>query len=200
MYQYISIVFQILAFVFSVFFYRKYKNQKFYKYFLVLMFIIALVEGIGTLILKTDIDSYFLSYYFILIQGGLMTLIYRVLIKKVKFLLFLFLSFVVLWIINYNIRSHVYSVIIFGSINIATYSLFYFRELLLSNEIFYYKKLLSFWVSVSFLIFHLASVPFFFMLNFMQTRGLFFILNILIILMNIIIIYGILCSKREEKY
>ena len=78
------------------------------------------------------------------------------------------------------------------------FSFFYLRQLLLSNEILNYKKLLPFWVSVGFLVFYLPAIPFFTLWEYMKDRDLFFILKILIILMNLFIIYGLLWSKKEE--
>ncbi len=76
----------------------------------------------------------------------------------------------------------------------------FLRELLLSNEIVNYKKLLPFWVSVGFLVFHLPAIPFFSFWSYMKNRDLLPILYSLIVLMNIIISFGLLWSSRRVEY
>lgn len=76
----------------------------------------------------------------------------------------------------------------------------YLAELLQSDKIIDYKKHLPFWVSVGFFIFYLSSIPFFSMYKYMVKRNLFYILSLLIILMNIFIGIGLLCSNTKEKY
>ena len=68
----------------------------------------------------------------------------------------------------------------------------------MSNKILNYKKLLPFWVSVGFLVFFLPSIPFFALLKHMKGRELFYIIGILIILMNLVIITGLIWSRKDE--
>lgn len=200
MFQYFSLFSQVITALLCVFFYKKFKDNQFYIFFLLLIVLISIVEGIGTYLIYTNVDSYLISYFFVLIQNVLSVMMFRLLLKKRKPLYYLFFIFFIFWIVFFNDRENTHKVVILGSINMATFSLMYLRELLVSDKIFVYKKTLPFWVSVAFLIFYLSSVPFFSMLNFMHTRGLFFVLYILIILMNLFIIYGLLCSKKEEEY
>ena len=76
----------------------------------------------------------------------------------------------------------------------------YLRVLLLSNEILNYKKQLPFWVSVGFLVFYLASIPFFSMHKYFENRSIYYVINILVILMNLIISFGLIWSNKEMKY
>ena len=70
----------------------------------------------------------------------------------------------------------------------------------MSDKIINYKEHLPFWVSVAFLIFYITSIPFFTEMAYMQGRDLFFLVSILIIIMNLLIITGIIWSKKEVKY
>ena len=200
MFQVISLLSQVTVAVLCIALYKKYKNQKFYVFFLTLIVLIAVVELVGTYFIYTDVDSHYMSYFFVFFQGVFSMLMFKFLLKKNKIVYFLFSLFFFFWIYYFKDREAFDIVVIMGSINIAVFSLLHLRELLMSDKIFVYKKILPFWVSSAFLIFYLSSVPFFSMLDFMHTRGLFFVLYILIILMNTFIIYGLLCSKKEEKY
>ncbi|CAM1360986.1 conserved membrane hypothetical protein [Tenacibaculum litopenaei] len=198
MFQNLSLFFQISTAVLSVVYLKRYANQPFYKFLVALLLLIALVESIGTFVYSFKIDSYYLSYGFIAFQNLLALLLFRVLVGQRKILWLLWWAFLFVWLWYFEARAQITKPVIFGSLCIAVYALWYLRELLLSDKILVYKKMISFWVAVAFLIFHLSSVPFFSMVHYMQTRGLFFVLNVLIILMNLLIIFGFVCSKKEK--
>ncbi|WP_440120691.1 hypothetical protein [Tenacibaculum sp. Ill] len=70
----------------------------------------------------------------------------------------------------------------------------------MSDKIINYKKLLSFWVSVAFIVFYLPSIPFFSFWNFLKDRSLMPILYVLIVLMNVIISFGLVWSNKKVEY
>ncbi|WP_158009641.1 hypothetical protein [Tenacibaculum todarodis] len=106
-------------------------------------------------------------------------------------------SFLLFWISVYFNSKLFHYLIIFEGVIISLYVFLYLKELLLSNKILNYKKLLPFWISVGFSVFYLSSIPFFAFLKYMKGRELFYIVSILIILMNLFIVTGLIWSKKE---
>ena len=198
----LGLISQILVVLISVFFYKKYKS-KFSKMLCVVLIINLISELMGVYCKYAEINSFNIYYLYTGVVFIIISVMYTTILEKTIWLIFLkLLSFVFLvyWgcvFVNKELFTYL---IIFGSINTSLFVFLYLKELLQSNEIINYKKLLPFWVSVGFLAFYLPSIPFFTMYRYMENRGLFFILNILIILMNIFITYGLLCSTKEEKY
>lgn len=191
---------QVIAFVISLFFYIKYKTN-FLILLTLLLFATVVVEGIGAYSLYINKPSYSYHYFYVIVEFLLISLIYFKLLKNKRLkMLFIILtvSFLFFWIaVDYNKKLYQYLVICEGAI-ISTYVFLYLRELLMSNKILNYKKLLPFWVSVGFLVFYLPSIPFFALLKHMKDRELFYIIGILIILMNLVIITGLIWSRKDE--
>ncbi|RLK07116.1 hypothetical protein C8N27_0689 [Tenacibaculum discolor] len=198
----LQLLIQTIAAIVNFLYFKRY-NRKFILLLLFIQVTSLLVEGIGYYYLYIGKSSFYCHYIYVIINFNLIAFLYFMLIRDTILLNVmkgLLILFNICWVfVMYN-SSWLMYVFIFGAINTAISIFFYLRELLLSDRILNYKKLLPFWVSVGFLVFYLPSIPFFSMLNYMKTRGLFFILNILIILMNLIIVYGLICSKKEVKY
>ena len=139
----------------------------------------------------------------VFLQFNLIALVYKQLIKdkrwiKMILLLSTLLSVSCVYIyFKYHLFTHI---VVFGCLNTSLFSFLYLRELLMSDKIINYKKHLPFWVSVGFLVFYLPSIPFFIRMPFMEGRDLFFLIELLIIVMNLFIIYGLIWSKKEAKY
>ncbi|RBW55285.1 hypothetical protein DS884_16790 [Tenacibaculum sp. E3R01] len=197
-----SFLIQVTAALLSLFYLHKFKSD-FYKVLVIILCLTAFIEllGFNNVKIGKSGENLYLLYGFLLFN--LIPYLYLKVLKiRKKNLLIIILSAtfnILMLFVLYGSISLNY-LIILGSINSSIYVFQYLRELLMSDKILNYKKLLSFWVSVGFLVFYLPSIPFFSMLNYMHTRGLFFVLYILIILMNTFIIYGLLCSKKEEKF
>jgi len=104
-----------------------------------------------------------------------------------------FLSFIYTSIQNY-------SPILLG-ILVSVFVFLYLKELLNSDKIINFKTDISFWISVGFLIFYLASIPFFTLLFIigMADKLLFYILQIMITITHITFIIGLLCSKKTVR-
>lgn len=163
----------------------------------------SIVEGIGAYIIRIKRSSYLLYFIYSLFQFNLLGLIYYHIIdseKLRKLIVCLTLVFSALWIIVIFNRNLFFYLVILGAINTRVFAFLYLRTLLLSDKILNYKKLLPFWVSVGFLVFYFPSVPFFSLIGYMKDRGLFFIINILVILMNLFIIFGLACANKKDKY
>ncbi|CAM1365158.1 conserved membrane hypothetical protein [Tenacibaculum xiamenense] len=197
----LGIVSQIIVALISVAYFKRYSTL-FARILCLLLIVNLIAEVIGAYCKTHQIDA-FLSYYFYTgIAFTLIGVMYLKIIKSktskrnIKILMSLFF----LLLLAVFFRQDLFTIlIIFGGVNTSIFIFVYLKELLQSNEIINYKKLLSFWVSVGLLVFYLPSIPFFTMHKYMENRGLFFILNILIILMNGFISFGLIWSK-EEKY
>jgi hypothetical protein len=90
-------------------------------------------------------------------------------------------------------------VFIEGVVN-SVFIILFFRELLNSDKILNYKKMLSFWVSVGFLIFYLSTIPFFALIysGFFDNRVMFPLLYSIIIVFHLCFIYGLVTCKKME--
>ncbi|CAL2077426.1 conserved membrane hypothetical protein [Tenacibaculum sp. 190524A02b] len=192
----ITLIIQIITALISCFLYKKYSSS-FYRFLVVIIIVSAFVEVWGyydgTILLIWNIYTILM---FVLIY-----LLFKEILKgKIILLICNILLFFLLLVGLFTLfdDSLFYKLLIVGSVSTSMFSFFYLRQLLLSNEILNYKKLLPFWVSVGFLVFYLPAIPFFTLWEYMKDRDLFFILKILIILMNLFIIYGLLWSKKEE--
>lgn len=200
---YIRLGSQLLAAIISFFFLLKYKNN-FLQLLTLFLCISAFVESVGLYYITKGGRSSFLYHYIYTLLGFLIiSLMYYKLIhnknKRIFFSVFSILYLLFWIVVYYKLNLFSYLIILYAII-ISFYIFLYLRELLLSNKILNYKQSLPFWISAGFLVFYLSSVPFFSLYEFMANRGLFFILDVLIILMNLIIIYGLLCSKKVVKY
>ncbi len=198
----VQVAIQAISLLTSLFFYYKTRLPSVFILSVILLLSLT-IECIGLYLMITREPSFIFHFIYVLLN--FLTIIYfywRLINDNLWFKLIkgFSLVFIVFWFYTFfNSNLITYSFIL-ESLIIAVSVLFYLRQILLSDKILNYKKLLPFWVSVGFLVFYLPSIPFLSLLNYMQDRGLFFILNILIILMNVFIIYGLICSNKEEKY
>ena len=200
--NYLDLLVQIIASLLCLLFYLK-NRTKFMLLLTCLTLLTALVEAYGEYTVFTGKSSFFVYHIFSLIQFSIIFFIYFSL-NKIKTIskLFYFLHFVFccFWIVIFYEKGLFFYLIILGAFNTSVYILVYLRSILMSDKILNYRELLPFWVSVGLLVFYLPSIPFFTLFGQMKNRGLFFVLNILVILMNVFIIYGLLCSRKEQKY
>lgn len=199
---YSAVFFQISVFFLGLARYRRFQKRNMFL-LIMIFFLSAFTEVIGVLKLGHFIGDVNVHFFYTGFLFNLICFFYTRLIDNKLSLSLMTVQtilFTLFWLYVFNKPDLFHYVIILGSFNTSVFIFLYLRQLLLSNEIMNYKKLLPFWVSVGFFIFYLPSIPFFTLLDYMKNRGLFFILHLLIILMNLFIIYGLLCSKKEEKY
>lgn len=172
------------------------------KNLVVLLLVTALLESFSYILMINQKPTFLYHHLYALLEYLLVFFMYRGLIKDKKLLIvpkFLLVITGLFWGLVFFKKEYFFVMIILGSLNIAILLFLYLRSLLLSDKILNYRRLLPFWVSVGFLVFYLPSIPFFSLLKYMKDRGLFFILNVLIILKSLFIIYGLICSNKEEK-
>ena len=193
-----------LTLLLSLFLYRRYKNYSFYKYFILYILIIVIVDVINSVfftvnnLILFDIYTFFEFNSFALIYYHLLKYKTRINILKALVLVFNLVYFLFFYFDFYTM----YTVPIEGVVNSIIVILF-FIELLNSESILNYKKLLSFWISVAFLIFYLTTVPFWslYYSNILATRDMFPIIYYLAVIFELIFIYGLIaCRKTENLY
>ena len=197
-----SLISQYLVAILGVLFYLK--NKKPFAMWLVLLLTATvIVESIGTYRISLGKSNFLYQQIYILLELGIIYKMYSDLIEDkawLKLSVFFLIIFIILWFFAFYNRIFYFYSIIIGAINVGLLVFLYLRELLLSDEVLNYRDMLSFWVSVGFLVFYLPSIPFFSLFSFMENRDLFPILHFLIIMMNIIISFGLIWSNKKEEY
>ena len=193
---------QFLTALLSCFLLRK-KKTLFFKILTLFLVVTFFIEFLGWYLSSIEKPNFRVYHFYTIFEYFGIFVLYRVLLKERKYLkisYILLFIFTVLSVLTFFDRKYLHYTGIIGSFNVGVLVFLYLRELLLSNEILNYKKLLPFWVSVGLLVFHLPAIPFFSFWNYMKNKDLFPILHSLIILMNIIISFGLLWSNKKEEY
>ncbi len=196
---------QYITLLLSLIYYKKYKGYSFYKFFVCYFLVIVIVDVLAThFFSKTNNIDLFNVYTFF--EFNTFALIYYHLIKekaRVKIFKILVFSFNIIYLISFSFNFYVlYTIPLEGVVNSIIVILF-FIELLNSDRVLNYKKLLSFWFSVSFLVFYLTSVPFWslYYSSVFETRAMFPIIYYLATVYQLIFIYALLtCKKTENLY
>lgn len=193
-----------ITFLLALVYYSKYKDYTFYKYFILYFLVIVIVDLLAEFcITGYTIDLYNVYTFF---EFNSIALIYYHLIKqktRLKILKSLALFFNIVYLLSIFFDFYVlYTVPLEGVVN-SIFVILFFIELLNSDRILNYKKLFSFWMSVSFLIFYLTSVPFWslYYSSIFNTRDMFPIIYYLATVYQLIFIYGLIaCKKMENLY
>ena len=188
----------------SLLLFNKYRKYSFYKYFILHIVIILIIDFISRKFFSKNNHIIFNVYTFF--EFNSIALIYYHLIKskiRLKILTALVIVFNLIYSLSFYFDFYtMYTVPFEGVVNSVIVILF-FIELLNSERILNYKKLLSFWISVAFLVFYLTTVPFWslFYTSLFATRDMFPILYYLVIIFELIFIYGLIaCRKTEDLY
>ena len=136
--------------------YKNYKSNTYYKYFILYLLTIIIFDLLAHFIFVKDNITFFNVYTFF--EFNLFALIYYQLIKeKIRLVILkvLMITFNTVYFLSFYFDFYIlYTIPLEGVFNSIIVILF-FVDLLNSDEILNYKKLLSFWISVSFLIFYL---------------------------------------------
>jgi hypothetical protein len=196
-----SVYIQYVTFLLALIFYNKYKDYRFYNFFAIYMFNIILLDVLASIWFQ--VNNYELFNIYTFFEFNFFVLIYYHLLeqrKNLKFVKILAIVFNLIYIISFYFgRLKLYTVPLEGVFN-SVLVIIYFAELLHSEKILNYKKMLPFWISVGFLLFYLTSVPFFTLLslNMFDTRAMFPIIYYLTALLHLFLIYGLIaCRKRK---
>ncbi|MDJ0644736.1 MAG: hypothetical protein QNJ57_02030 [Flavobacteriaceae bacterium] len=208
----------VSAVVGTVFFY-KYKHTHL-KYFLYLLWYITISEFLGEYIKVSGHMAYVDEEGFIynkwvynilnfITFNTLYFIYYKQLDTKVfkKLIKIFAVVFSVLFIINFTFFQNfiIHSAVaprIAGAIFLVTSIIFYFIELLRSEKVLVFHRLLLFWISIGLLLFYTGTIPFVLKWNgYMLIPGiheLFLIVYVLAIVMYLIFTFGFIWSKKEQ--
>lgn len=195
--------FEYASLILALLFYNKYKGYSFYKFFVIYLMNILLFSFLAQTMFKNNNHELFNVYTFF--EFNLIVLIYYHLINDktaFKFLKILAIAFNVIYFISfYLLELKNYTVIIEGIVN-SIFIVFFFKELLNSEKILNYKKLLPFWVSVGLMLYYLTSVPYFLLIYFYKfpSKIGFSLLHSLIIVFHSCFIFGLITCKKTESY
>lgn len=211
---------ELIAAIVGTIYYYKYKTTPL-KYFLLLLWYITLTEFLGWASIKYEIKAllfydeneliYNLWLYNLLeiiTFSFLFYIYYKSLSANIhKFWVSIFfISFLIVTIINwFFIQSFIleWSELpnIFGSLFLIVIILFYFIELLKSEQILIFHKSLLFWISVGLLIFYACTIPFSIKMNgyalIPGIHKLFLIIYVSAIIMYLTFTFGFIWSKKE---
>lgn len=192
---------QYLTFILSLIFCKEYKDYSFYKFFVMYLLTIVLFNLLATFIFPLDNFELFNIYTFF--EFNIFVLIFYNLLeqkKKIRLLKILAIIFNIMYVSSFYLETlKMYTVSIEGFFN-SVLIILYFAELLNSEKILNYKKILTFWVSVGFLLFYLTSVPFFtlLLLNMFDTRAMFPIIYYLTLVLHLFLIYGLIACRKKK--
>ncbi len=211
---------ELLAAVVGTIFFYKYKHT-YLKYFLLLLWYITLTEftiwyvssnNINALLFFDENGVQFNLWFYNLLEIVTFITLYSIYLKAIKTIKYklwikiFIISFIILTIINwYILQSFIFEMAelpaIVGSIFLIIIILFYFIELLKSDKIVAFHKILLFWISVGLLLYYSGTIPFSLKFNdymlFPGIHKLFLINTILAITMYLIFTFGFIWSKKE---
>jgi hypothetical protein len=200
--EYLYHISEYIALITAIILYNSYKHLLFYNYFLGYLICVIIVETLGVLY---PTGNHVIYDVFVLFEFNLIALIYVKLSKKKPIRKAIVLSMVAFSLFHLSLYFFVvirkYSVII-EAVIISIMAITYFRELLSSNTILNYKNLLSFWLSVGFLVFFLTSIPVFSLIyaRILNSQTLYPILHPTIIIYYSIFTFGLInCRKQSKK-
>ena len=197
-----SIIFiEILSFFLALFSVKKIRSNYFY-FFIGYLFFAILFETIGNINFGANtywIYNIYTFFEFLCVAGIYYSLMETPKSKKIILILsgifysIYFLSFIYVKLQNYTV--------ILIPFFVVPFMFMYLKNLLNSKKIINFKKVFPFWITVAFLIYYIASVPFFSLqyLYGLRDRLLFTLLSLIVILMHLIFSAGLLWSKPTQK-
>ncbi|WP_132065776.1 hypothetical protein [Aquimarina spinulae] len=207
----IGVGLEALTAIVATIYYYKYKNTHVLKYFIFLLWYVAINEIIGLYIRSENWDNVLLINIYNVINFTYILILYRSYLnekKSKKIALILCITYLIIFIINgfyenYFIKFQSIPYIIAAFAVIITISL-YFREILNSEKVLNAKRNLLFWISVGLLIYFVGNIPFRILRNYyneLTDATILFLVNFtLTVIMNICFIIGFIWSKKKQQY
>ena len=205
---------ELLAAIAGTIYFYKYRGM-FLKYFLLILWYTVINEFSGLILEKMGVRTNVIIYnIYHLINFSFLFLVFRIYVKKdiLKKCITLFMGlyilsfFVNLIFENYLVRVQTVPFFI-AAIGIIISVLFYFSQVLNTNEVLYVRQNLLFWISVGYLLYLSGSLPIRVIRNFYtdaySSETLKYILDasgLLSIVMNICFILGFIWHKKDQQY
>jgi hypothetical protein len=194
-------IIEILSIILSLICLPKFKRT-YYYFFIAFLVFTVLFEALGMLL--KGANNYWIYNIYTFFEFSSLIGIYYFLntnVKSKKIILVLSVIYYIIYFISFKyIVLQKYTVIILPFF-VVPFMFLYLQKLLNSSKIMNYKKVLPFWLTVGFLIYYLASVPFFSLqyLFGLYDRLLFMLLGSVVIIMHLIFIVSLIWIKPIQK-
>ncbi len=189
----------------------KYKHTVL-KYFLMYLWYSVLTDFLGKwYITHTEHTHNHIIYnFYYLITFCFLLLLYRKLVaykNHKKWILYFTVLYFFSFFLNLFYQDYYTQIqaipFIIGAISLVISIVFYFQEVLNSNEVLNIFKNLIFWISVGLLIYYIGKIPARIVTNhwseFKHYKIIYALTHILNIIMNLFFIIGFICSKEEKE-
>ena len=203
-----SYYFEILTGIIALILCKKYLKP-YYKFFLIYAIVTVLFESLGKLIriyeLPNGIQLFNIYTFF---EYNLIAIIYYKLTKEVfshKWIKYLMTLFNLIYLTSFVFITLQSYTVLLGAVIVSSFMILYLKELLNSDKIINFKRDLSFWITIAFLLYYLTTIPFYTVLYIIKikTRAesdlLFLLQNIIIIVTHFCFINGLLWSTKQEN-
>lgn len=211
--------FELLSAIVGTYYFYKYKHTSL-KYFLFLLWYIVITEFFaeyasktGTLIFYTDENgNHYTTWFYNLLSfvtfASIFFIYYKYLntLKFKKWIKAFSIIYLLIYIINWVFiqdffKESATTPEVVGSIFLIITIIFFFIELLKSEKILVFHRMLLFWISIGMILFYAGTTPFILEYNGYKLipgiHKLFLIIYILAILMYLIFTFGFIWSKKE---
>ena len=211
---------ELIAAITGTIYFYKYKHTHL-KYFLFLLWYITITEFVASFASKQNVLVFFdengvdYNYWFYnLLRIVTFTTLLLIYVKSISnqtyrrilkaCLIIYILAVIINWSFIQNFAFEISEVPkILGSMFLIFAIIFYLIELLRSDKILVFHKMLLFWISVGLLLFYSGTIPFALNINgyalIPGIHKLFLIVYILAIMMYLIFTFGFIWSKKEQQ-
>jgi len=211
---------ELLSAIIGTIYFYKYRHTHL-KYFLYLLWYITLTEFTGWYAADNQVLGFFDEegrHYNLWMYNLLRFITFNTLFyiyfkslqqsKYKKWIKIFAMSYIVIYFINWSfIQSFIYEWSelpkVLGSLFLVISIIFYFIELLKSEQIIIYYKRLLFWISIGLVLFYSGTIPFTIKTTkYALLKGihnLFLIVWILALIMYLIFTFGFIWCNNEEK-
>ncbi|KOY51236.1 hypothetical protein I602_796 [Polaribacter dokdonensis DSW-5] len=198
-----GVILHYITLFIAVFYYSKYKEYSFYKYFLFYFLVIVIVDLLNNYFYTEGNNINLYNIYTFFEFNAIVLIYYHLIQQKTRLIIVkaLAIAFNLVYILSFIFDYYIlYTIPLEGVVN-SIFVILYLVELLNSDGILNYKKMFPFWMSVSFLIFYLTSVPFWslYYSSIFNTRAMFPIIYYLGTSYQLIFIYGLITCKKMGK-
>ncbi len=204
------IIFQLITSVIGSIYFYKYKNT-FLKYFLIVLWYIALNDLSGFLLRNNNyrVEILYNTYYLIVFSYLMFLFRNYVTNKKHKKAILLFICIYILaFLVNGFFQNYLIEYsrtpYIIGASFLVISVIFYYIDILNSEKVLYVNKNLLFWISTGVLIYYSGNIPYKIVRSYakqlVDVPIEFLVLCILTIVMNICFIIGFIWGNNKQQY
>ncbi len=202
---------ELIVAIIGTIYYFKYKRT-FLKYFLIILWYTAINEFFGFLLKKIGYTNNIIIYnVFHFINFSFLFLLFNRSLSKAKhkqWTKIFLLTYIIGFFINLCFENYFIQVqtipFLMASIFLIISIVFYFSELLNTNEVLFVKKNILFWISVGYLLYLSGNLPIRVIRNyFTEVVNLEYILeisSILSIILNVCFIIGFIWGEKNKQY